>query len=98
MKTYRGARTFDAIVVTVDDTPLPARRDLHLYSRNGFEWGFEGAESLQLSLAILADACDDTRALAGADAFMRAIVANFDNEWEINDEQVRIALGDLQIP
>lgn len=95
MKTYRGERTFDAIVVTVDGTPLEPRRDLHTYSENHFEWGYEGAESAQLALAILANCTDDNTARQYADPFMREIVANFSNEWEINEEQVRQAVADL---
>lgn len=95
MKTYTGARTFDAVVVSVDGRPLDPRRDLHTYSLNNFEWGYEGDESLQLALAILADATDAATARAQAGPFMRAIVANFDNEWEITDEQVQAAVRDL---
>ena len=95
MKTYSGARTFDAVVVTINGGPLDARRDLHTYSLNNFEWGYEGDETRQLALAILADAAGDDAARAQCEPFMRAIVANFDNEWEITDEQVRTALRDL---
>ena len=95
MKTYTGARTFDGVVVTVDGQWLDARRDLHTYSLNSFEWGYEGAETLQLALAIIADAVGDDAAREQCEPFMRAIVANFDNEWEITDEQVRGALRDL---
>jgi hypothetical protein len=95
VRTYSGARTFDGVVVTVDGRPLDARRDLHTYSLNNYEWGYEGDETRQLAQAIIADAVDDDAARAQCEAFMRAIVANFDNEWEITDEQVRAALRDL---
>lgn len=95
MKTYTGARTFDAVVVTVDDHPLDARRDLHTFTLNNFEWGYEGDEPRQLALAMIADAVGDDTARAQCEPFMRAIVANFDNEWEITDEQVRAALREL---
>lgn len=95
MKTFRGERTFDAIVVTVDGTPLDPRRDLHSFSENHFEWGYEGDESRQLALAILASSTDEQTAQQYADEFMREIVANFSNEWEMNDDQVRQAVSDL---
>jgi hypothetical protein len=95
MKTYSGARTFDGVVVTVDGRPLDAHRDLLAYSLNNFEWGYEGDETRQLALAILADAVGEDAALEQCEAFMRAIVANFDNEWEMTDEQVRAALREL---
>lgn len=95
MKTYTGARTFDGVVVMVDGQPLDARRDLHTYSLNNFEWGYEGDEVRQLALAIIADAVGDDATHAQCETFMRAIVANFDNEWEITDEEVRVALQEL---
>lgn len=96
MKTYSGARTFDSVVVTVDGSPLSPRGDLKNYSLNGFEWGYEGDDPRQLALAILADAADDETALAFAEDFMTEIVANFDNEWEMTEEQVRAALQALR--
>ena len=95
MKTYTGARTFDAVVVMVDGHPLDPRRDLHTFSLNNFEWGYEGDEVRQLALAIIADAVGDDAARAQCEPFMRAIVANFDNEWEMTDEDVRVALQEL---
>ena len=96
MKTYRGERTFDAIVVTAGAQPLAPRRDLKQFSENHFEWGYEGDESRQLALAILADCESDETALRHAEAFMREIVANFSNEWEISADQVRQAVKDLE--
>lgn len=96
MKTYTGARTFDGVVVSVDGAPLSPRGDLKAFSLDGFEWGYEGPDPTQLALAILADAADDEAALAFAPAFMTEIVANFDNEWEMTEEQVRAALQALR--
>ena len=101
MKTYRGARTFDGIEVWAEPgggapaRVLAPRRDLRTFSKNGFEWGFEGAESSQLALALLADALDDDTAIRLSDTFMRRIVANFDNEWEISEAQVGAAAAAL---
>ena len=99
MKVYRGARTFDGIEVEVQGDinrwSLDPRHDLKTFSRNSFEWSYEGPESTQLALALLADAVDDATALRLAEVFMREIVANFDNEWEINQEQVREAAAAL---
>jgi len=95
MKRYKGERTFDAIVVTVDDRALDARRDLNLFTENHFEWGYEGDESRQLALAILADCQTDDVATKLTEPFMREIVANFGNEWEITSDQVLQAVADL---
>lgn len=95
MKTYRGERTFDGIVVSVDGQALDEQRDLKNFSDNSFEWGYEGNESRQLALAILADCMDSEAVLAHVEGFMREIVANFSNEWEITDAQVAKAVADL---
>ena len=97
MKSYQGERTFDAVIVTVNGQTLNPRRDLRQYSENHFEWGYEGDESRQLALAILADCLDDDVAVRHAEAFMLHIVANFGNEWEMSDAQVQQAVQDLQV-
>lgn len=96
MKTYCGDRTIDGIVVTVDGAPLDQRLDLAAFSGNGFEWTYEGAESKQLALAILADHLGDgPRALALAEPFMREVIANLDNTWQMSAEEVQGAVDAL---
>ena len=51
MKTYRGGRSLEGAVVTVDGRPLPPRYDLKRLSSTGFEWTYEGAGPAQLALA-----------------------------------------------
>ena len=93
MKTYAGDRTIDGIVATVDGNPLDERLDIRRYSENGFEWTYEGPESRQLALAILADHLGDAdRALALVEPFMRDVVANFDNTWEMTSDDVAAAI------
>ena len=93
MKTYAGDRTIDGIVVTVDGAPLDQRLDIRRYSENGFEWTYEGPESRQLALAILADHVGEAdRALALVEPFMRDVVANFDNTWEMTSDDVAAAI------
>ena len=97
MTTYAGDRTIDGIVVTVDGQPLDQRLDLRMFSSNGFEWTYEGDESRQLALAILADHLrDDQRALALVEPFTRAVVANFDNSWEMSGDDVAAAIAGLE--
>ena len=96
MKTYKGDRTIDAILVTVDDQPLDERVDLKAITDDGFEWSFEGPASAQLALAILADHTgDDAKALRLHEAFMREIVANFANEWVMTSADVEAAVRAL---
>ena len=93
MKIYSGDRTIDGIVTTVNGQPLDPRLDLKIFSVNGFEWTYEGDESRQLALAILADhLADDERALTLVEPFMRSVVANFDNEWEMSEADVAAAI------
>jgi hypothetical protein len=95
-KIYRGERTIDGLQVLVDGRPLSPRFEAKVLSRNGFEWSYEGAEPAQLAFAILAEHWGDAdRALRHHDGFMRAVVANFGNEWEITSEDVEVALAAL---
>lgn len=96
MKTYTGTRAFDGLEVRVDGRPLDPRFDLRTFSKNGFEWSFEGASPQQLALAILADAFGDETALRLSQSFMTAIVANFDNDWEMTEADVKDAVRALE--
>jgi hypothetical protein len=96
MKTYCGDRTIDGIKVTVDGLPLAAKTELTVFSRNGFEWSYEGPEPRQLAFALLFDHLDDpTQALRLSECFMRAVVANFDNEWQMTSVEISAALAVL---
>lgn len=89
MKTYVGDRTIDGIQVLVDGKPLDPRTDLQAHSKNGFEWSYEGPEPAQLAFAILMDhLADPKKAEALHGAFMREVVANFDNTWELTSADI----------
>ncbi len=97
MKRYVGERTIDGIRVLVDGAPLDPRVDLKALSPEGFEWTYEGDGPAQLALALLADHLeDDAKALALYDTFMRAVVAHFDNDWEMTGPDIDTALANLQ--
>ena len=96
MRTYSGSRTMDGIRVLVDGAPLDQRTDLRKFTNGGFEWTYEGAEPSQLALAILADHLgDDEQALTACDGFMRAVVANLENDWTLTSADVDAALARL---
>ena len=96
MKTYSGSRTMDGIQVLVDGAPLDDRTDIKEFTDLGFEWTYEGAAPAQLALAMLADHLgDDEKALALYEPFMREIVANFDNDWEMTSEDIEAALTQI---
>jgi hypothetical protein len=93
MKTYVGGRSLSGAQVTVDGTPLDPRFDLKRLSPTGFEWTYEGNGPAQLALALLADHLgDDARALALYEPFMRAVVAELDNSWELTSADIDAAL------
>ena len=97
MKLYVGDRTIDGIVVTVDGEPLAERLDLKEFNDTGFEWTYEGDAPHQLALAILADHLDDDQqALAYCEAFMRVIVANLGNTWEMKSADIDVALAKIR--
>ena len=97
-KLYKGDRTIDGLVVTVDGRPLPERTDIRQISQNGFEWSYEGPAPSQLALAILAEHFgESTDALKFYEPFMREIVANFSNEWELTSEDIDENLRALRI-
>jgi hypothetical protein len=96
MKHYWGDRTIDGVKVTVDGAPLDPCMNIVEFSKNGFEWSYEGPEPRQLALALLADHLGDhAAAKAAVEPFMRAIVANFGNEWEMNSADIDLALAAL---
>ncbi len=95
-KIYKGSRTIDGIVVTVDGKPLDERYDIQAFSSMGFEWTYEGKEPLQLALALLADhLSDDPKALALSKAFTKEIVAELDNDWQLTGDDIDKALAKI---
>jgi len=97
MKVFRGDRTIDGIVVTVDGKPLDERQDIATISPDGFEWGFDGgAAPKQLALAILAEHFGDSqRALRYHETIAKEIIANFANEWVWTGQDIDEAIAAL---
>lgn len=95
MKTYLGDRTIDGVMVTVDGAPLDPRDDLRNFSGGDFEWSYEGDAPRQLAFALLADHLSDLKAAEDlSDRFMRDVVANFQNEWEMTGADIDAVLKD----
>jgi Family of unknown function (DUF6166) len=89
MKTYAGQRTIDGLVVTVDGKPLDEHYEVKRFTKYGFEWTYEGESPRQLAMAILFDHLGDKdRAMRLSEPFMKAIVANLDNDWTLSDDEV----------
>ena len=97
MKVYRGSRGIDGLAVTVGGTPLDPRYDLKRIARGGFEWTYEGEGPAQLALALLADCLqDDQRALELHEGFMRQVIADLDNDWQLTSENILDSLARLE--
>jgi len=97
MKTYEGKRTIDGLVVTVDGRPLAEHYEVKRFTRFGFEWTYEGESPQQLALAILVDyLADSARAVRLSGPFMRQIVANFDNDWQLTGAEIDAAVRGLE--
>lgn len=96
-KEYRGRRTTDGVVVTVDGKPLAPRHDLYNHSPNGFEWSYSGSGPAQLALAILADHLgNDALALANHQEFKFRVVAGLaEQEWVLTSGDVSQALQEI---
>ena len=96
MKKYEGNRTIDGLVVTVDGKPLDEHYGVRQFTSFGFEWSYEGDSPNQLALAILADHLGDGgKALGLTEAFMKKVVANFDNDWELTGAEIDAALKEF---
>jgi hypothetical protein len=95
MKIYEGGRSLAGALVTVDGAPLDPRFDVRRFSPMGFEWTYEGDGPRQLALALLCDhLADPARALELTEGFMRDVVAELDNAWELTSEDIATALGE----
>jgi Family of unknown function (DUF6166) len=93
MSTYAGKRTIDGLVVTVDGGRLDERYDIRRFTRFGFEWSYEGASPQQLALAILVHHLGaPERAVTLPEPFMKGVVANFDNDWTLESQDIEAFL------
>lgn len=93
-KTYSGQRTIDGLVVTVDGKPLDERFDVMVYEDKGFEWSYEGDAPRQLALAILLDyTADVDQAKRHVETFMKQVIANLDNDWTLDGEEIAKVLS-----
>jgi hypothetical protein len=96
MKHYLGDRTIDGVKVTVDGVPLHPCLRVKEFTKNGFEWSYEGPEPRQLALALLADHLGDgAAAMASVEPFMRSVVANFGTVWVLTSADFDQALAAL---
>ena len=90
-----GQRTVPQIFV--DGRPLGEHYQVKRFTRFGFEWTYEGDSPQQLALAILADYFgDNARAIRLAEPFMKQIVANLDNDWQLSGAEVDAAVRSIE--
>lgn len=93
MIMYEGKRTIDGLVVTADGKKLDEHYDVKRFTTYGFEWTYEGESPQQLALAILFDYLGDKeRAIQLSEPFMKSIIANLDNDWQLTGEEIDRAI------
>ena len=96
MKEFRGERTIDGIRVTVDGDLLDPQIHVKQFTDLGFEWTYEGDSPRQLALAILVNHFDDEeKALALCEPFMKSVIAQLDNEWQLTSEEIDKAVSKI---
>jgi hypothetical protein len=89
MTIYEGRRTIDGLVVTVDGKRLDEHYEVKRFTKFGFEWTYEGESPQQLALAILFDRLGNKeRAIQLSEPFMKAVIANLDNDWRLTGEEI----------
>lgn len=96
-KTYKGERTIDGLVVTVDGEPLSVHTQVKKFTDYGFEWSYEGESPQQLALAILADFTgDEEDAVRLSESYMKQVIANLDNDWVLTAKEINAALNKIR--
>lgn len=90
MNEYKGIRTQEGCVVTVNGETLDPRHDLYNHSPDGFEWGYEGSGPAQLALAILAhEFQNDDGAIQLYQEFKRKAISCIQaDEWTLDSTRI----------
>ena len=102
MKFYRGIRTPEGCVVTVEEggrsRPLDMRTDVRNHSPGGPNWGYAGSGPAQLSLAILCDALGDVERARGLYQQYKAriIAAITTDAWTLAHDNVMKSVVHLE--
>ncbi len=88
MATYKGTRSAQGTMVTVDGEPLDPRHDVRNLSLV-FEWGYVGSGPYQLALALLAHHRGAAEALQSYKDFAEAVVGELgEDEWGLSGEDL----------
>src|ERR1043165_4725250 len=98
MKNYEGKRSYGQCFVTVGGRALDPRFDLHMHSRDGFEWNYGGSGPAQLALALLADHLgNDQEALNLYQRFKWSFVAGLPRRgWTLTSKEIDEALQSIR--
>jgi hypothetical protein len=68
---------------------LPEHYEVKRFTKYGFEWTYDGDSPQQLALAILFDHLGDKdRAIALSPPYMKDVIANLDNDWQLTGDEV----------
>ncbi len=96
MKTYKGERTIDGIVVTVDGTPLDQYLEVKEFTDQGFEWAYVGNEPRQLALALLIDhGLGSEHAVKLSEQYMTLVTSKLENAWSLTSAEIDTVLSTI---
>jgi hypothetical protein len=94
MKTFRGKRDMDGLIVTVDDRRLAAHHEVKQFTKWGFQWTYAGTSPRRLALAILYDHLGDkARTICLSEPFMKSVAADTGNDRSMTGAEVERAIG-----
>jgi hypothetical protein len=94
---YQGDRTIDGPVVLKDGCPLASAAEVRRYSEHGLDWGCAAGPARQLAFALLLDHLGDTeRAARLVIPFTERVVAELDNDWELDTSYLAQAVRRLE--
>ena len=95
-RVFRGKKTEDDRIVEIEQDgnvsrlPLGPSLEIADPSPDGFNWGYNGSGSAQLSLGILYEVSNNAKlALAYAPFFKSDHVSRWGERWEMSEREVR---------
>jgi len=98
-KGYRHSAGVGAQLVMKDDDILDPGPSQEVWNRSpdGFNWGYAGSGPAQLALGLLYDVVRDRdTAVSFHQAFKRAFVATWGEEWEISSDTIKAWLEEQE--
>ena len=96
MRVYKGVRSTEGCVVTVNSQPLPPR--LRPDSTGGFNWGDIDEAAGELAYSLLADVVGINEARSFAQHYKQTVVSSLPHErWRLTAEEIRLHVAALKM-